>query len=562
MGGSAGASGGMGGIAGSAAGTGAVAGQGATAGVAGAAGSMTGGSGGSVVTECDQPAAPRAPLRRLTRFEYNNSVRDLKLTDSRPADELPGEELGTGFGNDADAQSVSRLLVDGYRVVARKVAEAVTADAASVTRITGCDPITGEDACRQAFLAAYLQRVFRRPAEADELASYDTTFTQGKNLGGDFGSGVRAVIERSLQSAQFLYRVEVGEELAAARNLARPRAYEMASRLSFLLWGSTPDDTLLTAARDGKLATNEGLLDEARRLLADGRAKDSLRYFHTMLFGTGGLDHLERDAELYPTFQPGMGELFRLETEAFLDDVVWNGAGDLATVFTAPYTFVNGPLATFYGIPNVTGETFQKVNLDTTQRSGLLTQASLLTLTTPGSRTDPVIRGKWVYTKILCGTIDDPPPDIPELPDPVPGQSVRDRLALHRTAAECAGCHVLMDPLGLAFEHFDGVGLWRDTENGAAIDASGEVPDTDVAGPFYGVVELAQKIGQSRDVRSCYARRYLTYAYGRAVTDADTCSRSAIEAAFEEARGSIKDLILGVTQTDGFLFRPLTTPEQ
>jgi hypothetical protein len=531
--------------------------------MAGVAGVVAGASaGGSPTTECDATAVPRSPLRRLTRFEYNNTVRDLQLVDTRPADELPGEELGTGFGNDADAQSVSRLLVDGYRAVARKVAQAVTGDAAAAARVAGCDPASGEDACRQSFVSGYLERVFRRPAEPGELSSYDVTFTQGRDLGGDFASGVRAVVERSLQSAQFLYRVEVGEPVIAGGSLARPSAYEMASRLSYLLWGSMPDGVLLTAAREGKLATKEGVLEEARRLLADDRAKESLRYFHGMLFGTGGLDHLERDAELYPTFQPGMGKLFRQETETFLDDVVWSGAGDVATIFNAPYTFVNGPLATFYGIPNVTGDAFQKVDLDTTRRSGLLTQASLLTLTTPGSRTDPVVRGKWVYTKILCGTIEDPPPDIPELPDPVPGQSVRERLALHRAAAECAGCHELMDPLGLAFEHFDGVGLWRDTENGAAIDASGAVPETDVAGPFYGVVELAQKIAQSRDVRSCYAGRYLTYAYGRAVTGDDACSRAALQAAFEQAQGSVKELVLGVTQTDGFLFRPVTAPGQ
>jgi hypothetical protein len=295
-------------------------------------------------------------------------------------------------------------------------------------------------------------------------------------------------------------------------------------------------------------------------MLADNQAKDSVRYFHTMLFGTGGLDHLERDATYYPTFQPGMGALFRQETEHFLDDVIWNGAGDLATIFTAPYTFVNESLATFYGIPNVTGDAFRKVDVDTTKRSGLLTQASILTLTTPGSRSDPVLRGKFVYTKLLCGTIEDPPPDVPELPDPVPGQSTRDRLAAHRAAPKCAGCHALMDPLGLPFEHFDGVGLWRDTDNGAAIDASGEVPETDAAGPFNGVIELEQKLAQSADVRSCYARRFLTYAYGRALNADDDCSRATLEAAFEQAHGNVKELMLAITQTDGFLLRPLAAP--
>ena len=323
-----------------------------------------------------------------------------------------------------------------------------------------------------------------------------------------------------------------------------------------------PDQALFEAAEQGRLNTSEGILEEGRRMLGDARAKDSLRYFHSQLFGTGGLDHLERDAEYYPTFEPGMGVLFRQETEHFLEDVVWNGAGDLATIFTAPYTFVNEALATFYGIPGVTGDAFQKVNLDTARRSGLLTQASILTLTTPGSRTDPVVRGKWVYTKILCGKVDDPPPDVPELPEPVPGQSVRDRLALHRAAAECAGCHVLMDPIGFAFENFDGVGLWRDTENGVAIDTSGEIAESDVAGPINGVLELSQRVAQSRDVRNCYAGRFMTYAYGRAITSNDSCSRAALETAFEQAQGNIKELMLAVTQTDGFLLRPLAAPAQ
>jgi hypothetical protein len=280
-----------------------------------------------------------------------------------------------------------------------------------------------------------------------------------------------------------------------------------------------------------------------------------------MLFGTGGLDNLERDTTTFPAFKPGMGALFRQETELFLDDVVWSGAGDLATIFTAPYTFVNGALAQFYGIPNVTGDAFQKVTLDATRRSGLLTQASILTLTTPGTRTDPVVRGKWVLTKILCGTIGDPPLDVPKLPEPIPGQSVRDRLALHREADQCQGCHALMDPLGFAFEHFDGVGLWRDQENGAAIDDSGEVPEGfDVAGPFNGVVELAQKVAQSRDVQNCYAGRYLNFAYGRAITQEDACSRATVETAFEQAQGNVKQLMLAVTQSDGFMLRPLASP--
>lgn len=535
---------------------------GSTAG-AGAAGGVAGSVATGGAPACATPApAPRAPLRRITRFEYNNSTRDLFGVDLRLASALPGEELGSGFGNDADSQSSSRLLIDGYMSVAQQLAKEVTKDATSVTRTAGCDPASGEATCQQTFLTGYLTRAFRRPATADELTSYQATFTQGAMLGGDFASGVRAVVERSLQSAQFLYRIEGGTPVDAAQGLARPTGYEMASRLSFLLWSSMPDQALRDAAAQGKLDTKEGVLDEARRLLADPRAKDSIRNFHEILFETSGLDHVERDAGLYPAFKPGTGSLLRQETSLFLDDVVWSGGGNLASIFTAPYTFVNGALATFYGIPNVTGDAFQKVNVDASKRAGLLTQGSILTLTTPGSRTDPVVRGKWLYTRLLCGKVPDPPPDVPKLPDPVPGQSVRQRLEMHRAADECKGCHTLMDPIGLAFEHFDGVGLWRDTDNGAEIDDSGNIPVSDVAGPFNGALEFAQRVSQSRDVRTCYVSRYLTYAYGRAIKEADCASRTAVESAFESAQGNIKEMMVAVTQSDGFLLRALAAPSQ
>lgn len=524
-----------------------------------AAGSAAGGA--PDLSKCVEPTATRAPLRRITRFEYNNTVRDLLGIDSNPANALPGEEAGSGFGNDADALGVSRLLIDGYRTVAQQIAKQVTADAAAVTALVGCDPVaTGEAQCQQKFLADYLTRAFRRPPDAEDLSAYQAAFNQGKMLGGNFASGARAVVERSLQSAQFLYRIELGQSVDATRNLARPTGYEMATRLSYLLWSSMPDKALRDAAAQGKLDSKEGVLAEARRLLADDHAKDSLRYFHGQLFGIGGLDHLERDAGFYPTFKPGMGVLFRQETEQFLDHVIWKGAGNLATILTAPYTFVNGPLATFYGIPGVTGDSFQMVNLDSTRRAGLLTQASVLTVTTPGSRNDPVVRGKWLYTKMLCGTVPDPPQNVPKLPEPVPGQSVRDRLAMHRADPACAGCHTLMDPMGLPFEHFDGVGLWRDTDNGAAIDDSGQIPTTDVAGPFHGALEFGQKLAQSRDVRACYAGRYLTYAFGRTIAAEDGCNRALVESTFEQAQGNIKELMLSVTQTNGFLLRPLTPP--
>jgi hypothetical protein len=360
-----------------------------------------------------------------------------------------------------------------------------------------------------------------------------------------------------LQSPQFMYRVEQGAALDEARNLARPTDYEMASRLSFLLWGAAPDAALLDAASRGELNTKQQIAAQATRLLADPRAKDVVRHFHSLLLQIAGLDGLVRNADYYPSFTPGLGALYRRETEAFVDEVVWNDDGRLGTLFTAPYTFLNQRLAAVYGIPGITGDDLRKVPLDPTRRAGLLTQPSILSMTTPGSRTDPVVRGKWVFTKLMCGTVADPPPDVPVLPEPQPGLSVRDRLAQHRASPACQGCHQLMDPIGFGFERYDGMGQWRDTDNDLPIDSSGEIATGDVAGPFNGAVELGQKLAQSKDVQGCFVGAWLTFAYGRAETPDDACTRASLETAFEQSGGRVPDLLAALTQTDAFLYRPL-----
>ncbi len=247
------------------------------------------------------------------------------------------------------------------------------------------------------------------------------------------------------------------------------------------------------------------------------------------------------------------------ETEALIDDVVWSGDGSLGSLFTAPYTFVNGPLAEFYGYSGIVGDDFQRVELDTTQRSGVLTHASILAKTTPGSRTNPVVRGKFVYAGLLCGQVPDPPPGLVVTePEPDPNRSTRERFAVHRESAACAGCHVMLDPIGFGFEHFDGVGLWRDDENGLPIDDTGEIPNTDLQGTFNGVVDLGQKLAGSRDAHDCFASQWVNYAYARNAGPDDACTTLALQQAFQESSGNIPQLLLSLTQTDAFIYRPLS----
>lgn len=520
------------------------------------------GSGGAVVMlDCSAPKSPRTSLRRLTRFEYNNSVRDIlgltySATNPPPADALPGEEVGNGFGNDADSLTVSRLLVDGYRTIAHAIALKVAADTAAAAKLGACSTAQlNETTCSNKIIADLGLRLFRRPVEPQETTAMAAMFTAGR-MAGDFATGIRTVIEWMLQSPQFLYRLEYGEPVENRPGLMRPTPYEMATRLSYLFWGSAPDVTLLDAAKAGTLRTKEQVRAQAERLLADARTRDVVRFFHGQLYQVRGLDSLVRDTTFYPKFTPGMGSLMRRETEEFVDYVVWKGSGTFGELMSAPYTMANGALATFYGLTGVAGDAFTKVNTDPARRAGLLTQASILAITTPGSRTDPVVRGKWVYNNILCQQVADPPPGVAPVAAPSPGITTRQRFEEHRNNPACAGCHMMLDPIGFGFEHYDGIGLWRETEDGLPIDDTGNIPNTDVKGAFKGPVELANKLATSRDAQNCFAGKWLTYAYGRIETAQDACTRAALQESFAASGGDIKKLMIALTQTDAFLYGP------
>jgi Protein of unknown function (DUF1592)/Protein of unknown function (DUF1588)/Protein of unknown function (DUF1587)/Protein of unknown function (DUF1595)/Protein of unknown function (DUF1585) len=531
------------------------------AGVAGmtsaSAGSSGVGVGGQPAVTCVGPAPGAAPIRRLTRFELNNTLRDLLGDTTKAGDQLPPELKGNGFSNDAASLSTSRVLVDAYRAIADELASTATKDAAALAKLSSCDVAAlGEEACAHAFVSDFGKKAFRRPLSDAESAALYGVYVAGKE-GATHAAGLKAVIEMALQSPQFLYRVETGVAVPG-KPVWRPTSSEMATRLSYLLWGSTPDPGLLDLAAQHQLDTAEQVKAEAEQMLQDSRARDVLRYFTDTLYGIGGLDGLERNAEAFPTFNASLGPLFRQETERFIEDVVWNGAGDFATLFNAPYTFVNGPLAAFYGLPGITGDAFQRVERDPARRLGLLTHASVLSSTTPGSRNNPVVRGKFIFEEILCGNVPSPPVGLNVKEPPAdPTRTTRERFTAHREMEPCKSCHVMLDPIGFGLENFDGVGLWRDTENGKPVDASGELPqNVDIAGAFLGPAELAKKIAGSQDAQRCFADKWQSFAYGRVPGDDDACSKSQLENAFREANGNVKALLLAATQTDAFLYLP------
>jgi hypothetical protein len=515
------------------------------------------------IDACKQLTPGRSPLRRLTRFEYNNTVRDLLGDTTSPASSLPGEETGNGFGNDADAISVSLLLAEQLSRVADDVATRATA-AAALAKTAPCLNIgakVAEDACARTFIDSFAARAYRRPLEADEASELISLYEQNREKG--YTSGIAAVIEATLQSPDFLYRIETGEADAKNAGIFRPTGYEMASRLSYLFWGSPPDSALLDSAKTGNLGTGAGVLSQAKRLLDHPRSHNVVAFFFDNLLPLGNLSGLERDATLFPTFTPALGRLFRTETQRFLEHVIFEGSGDWRTALTAPFTFVNEPLAKFYKIEGVTGTEFRKVDTDASRRIGFLMQAGFLAGSTHASKTSPVVRGSYIVQKLLCRKIPLPTGELAAAatpPNPDSGKTARERYTQHSSNPVCRGCHYQMDPVGFGLENFDAVGAWRDTENGALIDASGSVPNLPGSGPFAGPVELAKALAASEDAMTCFTDQWFTFAYGRAIAAPDACATASLHQAFSKAGYNVRELLLALTQTDAFLYRASPTP--
>ncbi len=520
------------------------------------------GGAGTTGSACPAEVAAQSPIRRLSRFEYDNTVRDLLGDTSQPAKALPFDGLPSD-GSLVPDDAVSSALVSGYHELAHAYALKATADEATVHTLTGCDPEgDGEEACRDAFVAEFIGRLFRRPPTADELDEFTLVFATGQELGGDFASGVRAVVEVGLQSPEFLYRPEMGEAAQErGGSWARPGPYEMASRLSYLLWGSAPDRSLLDAASRNELRTPEQIESQARRLLEDPRAADPVSHFYLQLLRVQESQFPAVDDPNFPTFTPEIAELMLEETKAYTAHLTLDGQGDFAALLTAPSTFVNGPLAAYYGLDGVSGSEFRRVELDPARSAGLLTQGSFLASTARGPFTDPSRRGAIILTSLLCTPVPFEPPDTGPPPQPLPpNMTTRDRVEQEALDAACAACHSYFDPLGFALEHFDAAGVWRDTENSMPIDATGEILATDAAGSFDGARELSLLLASSTDAKNCFVQNWFVFAYGRAPTPDDSCTLETLERAFADEQENLRELLVALTQTDAFLYRAEVRP--
>ncbi|KYF81899.1 hypothetical protein BE11_14765 [Sorangium cellulosum] len=505
---------------------------------------------------CQTPQPGSAPLRRLSNYEYTNTLKDLFSGVSGVASAIdtvvatfPSEAESLGFRNNASFLNVGSLVAQKYL----DAAEQIAAVAARAPGLVSCDPAAlGEIECARDFIRTFGARAYRRPLTEAEVQSYEERFTAGSD-GAAFNDGIEWVVFSMLQSPNVLYRVEVGR--AGAEGVNEPTPYEMASRLSYLVWQSQPDEELTRAAAADELRTPEQIEAQARRMLADPRADRLFEYFNQWL-DTDILSSMSRDPAVYPGVVSGLPALLHEETRTFVKSLFSDPSGSLDELFAADYSFVNGALAKHYGVGGVSGDDF--VRVDMPGRSGVLTQGMLLTRD-KATRTSIVRRGLKVRTDLLCKLVPAPPNDVQlDLEGLGDGLTQRERLELHRTDPSCAGCHNLMDPLGVVFESFDAVGRSRTTdEEGRPVVTSSNIAHTfDLDGPVANAAELGQRLAQSEEARACYVLQNFRFFYGRDKTDADRCSMAALSVAFRESGYSLSELVVALTQTDAFRYRP------
>ena len=433
-------------------------------------------------------------------------------------------------------------------------------DTPSRRRIFSCRPGTGapdaeQTACARSLLSTLARRAYRRPVSADDLDRLLPFYEQGRTEGG-FERGVQRAIERLLVSPEFLFRVERDPAGVEAGEVYQVTDLELASRLSFFLWSSIPDDELLDTAIRGELQDPAVLDRQVRRMLADPRSTALVTNFAEQWLFLRDVDAKEPDTGFFPVFDENLRQAFRRETELFVDSILRSDRSVL-DLLAAGHTFVNERLAKHYGIPHVYGSHFRRVELEDETRRGLLGQGSVLTLTSYATRTSPVLRGKWILENLLSSPPPPPPPDVPSLDETTDDgrpRSMREAMEQHRANPACASCHAQMDPLGFALENFDAIGRWRAlSESNAPIDASGVLPD---GRRFEGPSGLRAELLRSPDqFMHTVTEKLLTYALGRGVEHYDAPAIRAIVRAAERDEYRFASVVSGIVNSTPFKLR-------
>jgi hypothetical protein len=502
---------------------------------------------------CTSPATGVAPLRLLTHVQYDNTVADLLGDTTHPSSQFPAENEVVGYRNNVAANQVNPRLVDAYQTAAESLAG--TAVATRLTTLAPCADGMDNATCGRAFIKNFGAKVFRRALTDGEAGVFATLFDA--TLASGYPKAIELTLRAMLQSPQFLYRVDALHAATPESGAIALGPNELASRLSYFLTNSTPDDTLLAAAAAGQLATEAQLETQARRLIETQRTKEMAQDFVGQWLGLQRLDGAARQqsdvsygaTELVPDWKASIG--------AFVNDALWND-GTVSALMTSPKVFLSDKLATLYGAPTPSDPT--KPIAMGTERSGLMTQPAIMALLAHSDQSAPVLRGVFVRERLLCLQVDPPPPNVVAVPPQVDQTATtRERFAQHTADPTCAGCHAMLDGIGFGFERYDQFGRYRETENALPIDDSGEVVatyDPTLDGPFSGAADLAQRLAGNATVRDCVATQWYRYAMGRVEDATDACSLNQVKERFAAQNGSFRELLVAITLSDAFRYRP------
>lgn len=497
--------------------------------------------------------AGRVTIRRLNRAEYNNTIRDLIGIDFRPAAEFPSDDVGNGFDNIGEVLSIPPILLEKYLAAAESIVEQAMQDAAARRRIVVHEP-TPELSLREAArrnLKRFATRAFRRPVRDAELDRLMALAKFAIDQGASPDEAFRTTLQAVLASPHFLFRVEADPPLG--QHVRQLDDFEVACRLSYFLWSSMPDQELFDLAMAGTLQAPATLDQQVMRMLRDPKAAALTENFAGQWLQLRSLADIAPDPGRYPAFDDDLRAAMRRETELFFATVVREDRSIL-DFLAADFSYVNERLAAHYGLVGVQGDAFRHVQLDD-RRRGILTQASILLITSNPTRTSPVKRGKWIMDNILGEPPPPPPEGVVELDEtPEALGSLRERLEQHRSNEACAVCHRKMDQLGFGLENFDVIGGWRDRDGRFEIDASGTLPgDVHFDGPAQ-LMQILSEQNKSAFSR-CLAEKMLTYALGRGLESYDRCAVDDIIKQLEQNDYRFGALVRAIVSSEPFRFR-------
>ncbi|QDV40708.1 hypothetical protein Enr13x_05440 [Stieleria neptunia] len=497
----------------------------------------------------------RVTIRRLNKSEYNNTIRDLLGLDLHLADNFPSDDVAHGFDNVGDVLTIPPILFEKYLDAAATIAEKALADEQAKKRVLPREAANDDEqvAVARENIRQFAARAFRRPITDDESDRLFAIMRDAFERGAPRDEIFQTVVAAILIHPNFLFRVERDPDPDDEDGIRSLDGYELATRLSYFLWSSMPDQRLFDLAASGELTNKDVLAAEAKRMLADPKSRALVDNFAGQWLQLRDVSSLMPDPVRFPDFDEPLRQAMRRETETFFEQMIRQDRSVLEFL-EADYTFVNERLARHYGIDSIQGESFQKVALPAGRR-GVLTHSSILMLTSNPTRTSPVKRGKWILENFLAEPPPPPPADVPDLEEggEVLG-SLREQMEQHRANESCAVCHRKMDALGFGMENFDAVGAYRERDGAYEIDASGELPG---GVEFDGAEELMQILVQEKSQQfcKCLAGKLLTYALGRGLTSYDRCTVNSALAAMENDGYRFSSLVAAIVTSDPFTMR-------